>query len=54
MADDTPVAQMEGEDSGTKKKLKVRGVLNDTAAESQRAVVDEFLDRLYDLAAVTR
>jgi hypothetical protein len=35
-------------------ELKLRRVLNETSAESQRAVVDEFLDKLYDLAGVTR
>jgi hypothetical protein len=35
-------------------ELKVRRVLNDPGAESQRAVVDEFLDKLYDLAGVTK
>jgi hypothetical protein len=35
-------------------QLKVRRVLNDTGAESQRTLVDEFLDKLYDLASVTR
>ena len=35
-------------------EIKLRRVLNDISAESQRAVVDEFLDKLYDLAGVTR
>jgi hypothetical protein len=35
-------------------ELKLRRVLNDASAASQRAVVDEFPDKLYDLAGVKR
>jgi hypothetical protein len=35
-------------------ELKLRRVLNDTSPGNQRALVDEFLDDLYDLAGVTR
>jgi hypothetical protein len=35
-------------------ELKLRRVLNDTGPGNQRALIEEFLDALYDLAGVTR